>query len=392
MDIITTTEALEALCAELRSDPFITVDTEFMREQTYWPELCLIQIAGARREAIVDPLAPGIDLKPFFALMADEAVVKVFHAARQDVEIVYSMAGIIPKPMFDTQVAAMVCGFGDQASYEVLARKLARTQIDKSSRFTDWSRRPLSQKQLAYALSDVTHLRVIYKKLKADLDASGREGWLEEEMAQLASPKTYRTEPGDAWKRLKFRPKNRRQLGVLMAIAAWREREAQERNVPRNRVIKDDALIEVVVQAPSSPEAMRELRALPKGYANSRLGEGLLKAIRDGLAADQDQLPALAEDHAPLPEGTAAIVDILKLALKVVCDANGIAPKLVASSADIEAIAAGKDKQVPALHGWRRQLFGETALEIKAGHLAIGIRDGKSAIFPVSGPAQLAAE
>jgi ribonuclease D len=363
----------------------VTVDTEFMREQTYWPELCLVQIAGAEHEAIIDPLAPDLELEPFWQLMVDSRVVKVFHAARQDVEIVYSRAGVIPTPLFDTQVAAMVCGFGDQASYEVLARKLARTQIDKTSRFTDWSRRPLSQKQLAYALCDVTHLRTIYRRLKAELDASGREGWLEEEMAQLSHAGNYRTEPVDAWKRLKFKPRNRKQLAILIAVAAWREREAQQRNIPRNRVIKDDAIIEIAMQAPASIEALKELRALPRGYAASRLGEGLLAAIRDGMATDQAKLPAVADEQRPLPEGTAVIADILKLALKVVCDAHGIAPRLVASSSDIESIAAGEDRNVPAMKGWRRKLFGETALEIRAGRSAIGLKNGRSAIFPLAG-------
>lgn len=392
MNIITSTDALRDLCHALEQEPFVAVDTEFMREQTYWPELCLIQIAGGEHEAIVDPMAPGIDLGPFYDLMADERVVKVFHAARQDVEIVYTKAGIIPKPLFDTQVAAMVCGFGDQASYEVLVRKLARAHIDKSSRFTDWSRRPLSQKQLAYALSDVTHLRTVYRKLRAQLDVSGREAWLADEMAQLTSPSTYRTDPADAWKRLKFRPKSRRQISVLSAVAAWREREAQERNVPRNRVIKDDAIVEVAIQSPANAEALKELRALPRGYAGSRLGEALLKAVRQGIDADPNALPPPPEDAGPLPEGAAAIVDILKLALKVVCDSHGIAPKLVASAADIEALAAGADRDVPAMQGWRKGLFGDLALEIKAGRLAIGIRDGKCAIFPVGGPAQIAAE
>jgi ribonuclease D len=385
MEIVTSTPALESLCSQLSQEDFVTVDTEFMREQTYWPELCLVQIAGAEHEAIIDPLAPDLALEPFWQLMVDRRVVKVFHAARQDVEIVYSRAGVIPAPLFDTQVAAMVCGFGDQASYEVLARKLARTQIDKTSRFTDWSRRPLSQKQLAYALCDVTHLRTIYRRLKAELDASGREGWLEEEMAQLSHAGNYRTEPADAWKRLKFKPRNRKQLAILIAVAAWREREAQARNIPRNRVIKDDAIIEIAMQAPAGIEALKELRALPRGYATSRLGEGLLAAIRDGLAADQAKLPPIAEEQRPLPEGTAVIADILKLALKVVCDAHGIAPRLVASSSDIEAIAAGEERDVPAMKGWRRKLFGEIALEIRAGRSAIGLKNGRSAIFPVTG-------
>src|SRR4051812_12560612 len=250
MDIITTTEALRAFCAELAKDEFATVDTEFMREQTYWPELCLIQMAGADRQAIIDPMAGELDLEPFFALMANISVLKVFHAARQDIEIIFNKSGIIPTPIFDTQIAAMVCGFGDQVSYEQIVRRLARAQIDKSSRFTDWSRRPLSEKQLAYALSDVTHLRTVYEKLKMELERTGREPLLKEEMAILTSVSTYNTEPEDAWKRIKVRLRSKKQAGVLMAVAAWREREAQETNVPRARILKDDAIAEIAIQMP----------------------------------------------------------------------------------------------------------------------------------------------
>jgi ribonuclease D len=293
MDIITTTPALENLCAELAHDEFVAVDTEFMREQTFWPILCLIQIAGSRREAVIDPLSPDIDLSAFYALMADEKVVKVFHAARQDVEIIFVAADTIPKPLFDTQVAAMVCGFGEQVSYEGLVRSLAKAKVDKSSRFTDWSRRPLSERQLAYALSDVTHLRTIYVKLKAQLDRSGREPWLQEEMAVLTSPKTYQSDPRDAWRRIKFRTRSRRQLAVLAKVTEWREQEAQSRDVPRGRVIKDDVLVELAVQAPRSLDDMKNLRALPKGFSGSRFAEPILEAIEAALAAPEADWPAL---------------------------------------------------------------------------------------------------
>jgi len=366
----------------LARDSFVTVDTEFMREQTFWPELCLIQIAGAEREAIIDPLAEGLTLKPFFDLMANKKVVKVFHAARQDLEIIWLKAKLIPEPIFDTQVAAMVCGFGDQVSYEALARRIAKVQIDKSSRFTDWSRRPLSQKQLAYALSDVIHLRPIYEKLRALLDKSGREPWLEEELAVLTSPSTYEAHPEEAWKRVKFRPRNRKQLAILMTLSAWREREAQERNVPRSRILKDDAIAEAATQAPQDIAALKSLRALPRGYATSRVGEAVLKQVAAGLAMDAEQLPKLKADDAPLTETASVISDVLKLALKVVCEKEGIAPRIVANSGDLDAIAMDDAADIPLLKGWRRKLFGETAIRIKAGEMAIVLENGKPLVLP----------
>ena len=394
MQIIKTTGALEELCRDLSDETFITVDTEFMRERTYWPQLCLIQVAGAEIEAIVDPMAPDIDLKVFFELMDDQSVLKIFHAARQDIEIIHYLAGVIPKPMFDTQIAAMVCGFGDQIGYEAIVRKLAGAQVDKSSRFTDWSRRPLSDKQLAYALSDVTHLRTVYGKLKIQLDASGREPWLEEEMTILTSPATYAADPDAAWQRIKFRPRRQSQVGVVMSLAAWREREAQSKNVPRNRIIKDDAITELAVQQPRNRDDMKRLRALPKGYASSHIGDDLLAAIAHGAARDPATLPDIVKHGPAVPEGTSAIADILKLALKIVCEREGIAPKLIANSADIDKIAAGQLDGVRAMQGWRRGVFGDVAMDIRDGKLALGLKDNATAIFPVagSGPALKAAE
>jgi len=383
MDIITTTEDLRSLCKALSAEPYITVDTEFMREQTYWPQLCLAQVAGSAHEALVDPLAPGIDLSPFFALIANEKVIKVFHSARQDIELIHNLSGKIPHPIFDTQVAAMVCGFGEQVSYEVLARKLAKVEIDKSSRFTDWSRRPLSDKQLTYAMSDVTHLRIVYERLKKLLDTSGREGWLDEEMATLTSPATYLADPENAWQRVKFRPRKPRQLAVLIAVAAWREREAQSRNVPRGRIVKDDAIAEIATHAPADIDALRHLRALPRGFASSKLAEGLVHAVSEGLKTDPKTLPALPRSghgHAEIP---GPVVDVLKLALKVVCEREGVAAKLVATSTDIEAIAAGRGDKVAALHGWRREVFGETALGLIDGRLGVVLRDGRAEIAQV---------
>ncbi len=385
MDLITDTKALAALCKALAHETFVTVDTEFMRETTYWPDLCLIQIAGAEVNGLIDPMAEGIDLKPFFQLMNNEKVLKVFHAARQDVEIMVHLAGTVPHPIFDTQIAAMVCGFGDQVSYEAIVRKLAKAQIDKSSRFTDWSRRPLTEKQLTYALSDVTHLRTVYEKLKLELDRNGREPWLAQEMAILMAIETYRTEPQDAWKRIKVRLKSKKQLAVLIAVAGWRELEAQEKNVPRSRVIKDDAVAEVATQMPQSKEALGQLRALPRGMSTSRIGDGLVRAVKEGLARDPATLPHTNWGREESSESTQAAAEILKLALKVVCEREGLAPKLVANTSDIEAVAESDDADVPLMHGWRREVFGNVALELKRGKAMIGFRDGRVVISPASG-------
>ena len=392
MDLITTTESLSRLCDGLASEPFITVDTEFMRESTYWPDLCLIQVAGETVNGLIDPLAPGIDLKPFFALMNNPAVLKVFHAARQDIEIMVHRAGIVPHPVFDTQIAAMVCGFGDQVGYEAIVRKLAKAQIDKSSRFTDWSRRPLSDKQLAYALADVTHLRVVYEALKKELDRTGREHWLREEMDILTNPATYRTEPEDAWKRIKVRLRAKKQLAVLMEIAAWREREARDKNVPRSRVLKDDAIAEIATQCPQTKESLNQLRALPKGMASSRIGDAVLKAVAAGLALDPKSLPQPDDGRDEMSDAAQAAAEVLKLALKVVCEKEGIAPKLVASSSDIDAVAENDEADVHLMHGWRRELFGDLALAIKRGEAVIGFEGGRVRVLPAGQNLKAAAE
>ncbi|MGF7161719.1 ribonuclease D [Rhodoligotrophos appendicifer] len=379
MEIISTTEQLNAVCADLATDAFVTVDTEFMRETTFWPQLCLIQIAGAERAVIIDPLAPGLDLAPFFNLMNDAKILKVFHAARQDIEIVVHRAGIVPHPVFDTQVAAMVCGFGEQVGYESIVRKLAGATIDKSSRFTDWSRRPLTDKQLRYALADVTHLRQVYSRLKTELDKSGRESWLEEEMATLTSPDTYRTDPKEAWRRLKFRARDKKSLAVFIEVAAWREREAQERNVPRSRILKDDVLAEIAVHAPKSSEDLKMLRAVPRGFSDSKMGAEVVSAVARGLKADLSLMPRL--EDVPFRENGGALGDILRLALKVISQSEGVAPKLIASSSDLDAIAANDDADVPALHGWRRDLFGNVALGIKRGQLSIVYEAGEVRII-----------
>ncbi|MGV6872450.1 ribonuclease D [Pseudochelatococcus sp. B33] len=378
MDLISTTDALTAACARLAHHPFVTVDTEFLRETTFYAKLCLIQMASPEEAVLVDPLAPGIDLAPFFALMADEAVVKVFHSARQDVEIIWQRGQVIPTPLFDTQVAAMVCGYGDSVSYEQLTNDLAHARIDKSSRFTDWSRRPLDNQQLTYALSDVTHLRTIYAALAADLAASGRSGWLEEEMAILTSPATYELHPEDAWQKLRGRVRKQRELAVLIEVAAWREREARARDVPRSRVMKDDGIVDVAVNAPHSAEALGRLRSIPNGFERSRAGADILEAVERALARDPASLPALER-----PRGranTGAVLELLKVLLKSVAETARVAPKILATVDDLEAIAVDDNADVPALHGWRRNIFGEQALKLKHGKLAIAI-DGNRVIL-----------
>jgi len=381
MQIITTTDALTHLCKKLASDTYVTVDTEFMREHTFWPILCLIQIAGKTEEAIIDPMANGIDLAPFHELMANKNVLKVFHAARQDVEIFVEATGKTPVPLFDTQVAAMVCGFGDQVGYEALVRKLANEQVDKSSRFTDWARRPLSDKQLTYALSDVTHLRVVYEKLRDMLAENGRSGWLTEEMAIISSADTYISLPEDAWKRLKFRTRNPKQMGIAMALAKWREERAQSKNMPRNRIIKDDAITELATQAPKDKAGLSKLRTLPRGLADGGLGNEILQAIQEGVSMPKDKLPSLAAPKGPQPEGASAVADVLKLGLKVVCERENIAPRLIANASDLESFAGNGGGDLQMMHGWRLEVFGKVATGLKTGKLAIGIRDGKPDIF-----------
>ncbi len=375
MHLISDTAALSAACDRLATHPFVTVDTEFLRETTYYPKLCLIQIASPDEAVLIDPLAPDLDLAPFFGLMVDENVVKVFHAARQDLEIVWLLGRVLPTPLFDTQVAAMVCGYGDSVGYEQLANDLAKARIDKSSRFTDWSRRPLTEAQLAYAESDVTHLRDIYLALKADLDASGREGWVAEEMAVLSSPATYEVKPENAWQRLKGRIRKPRELPNLMEIAAWREREAQTRDVPRQRVLKDDALMDIVQRGPRSVEALAELRSVPNGFERSRNGAEVLAAIERAAALDPKALPRLERERGR--PTNAAVLDLLKVLLKAVADAERVAPKIIASSDDLDAIASDDLAEVPALHGWRRGVFGEKALALKNGTLSLRIQRGR---------------
>ncbi|WEX07477.1 ribonuclease D [Chelativorans sp. AA-79] len=392
MDLIKSRQELEKAVAALEKSEFVTIDTEFIRETTFWPELCLIQMASPDVTALVDPLAEGMDLAPFFRLMADENVVKVFHAARQDIEIIYNRGGLIPHPIFDTQVAAMVCGFGDSISYDQLVLKITGEHIDKSSRFTDWRHRPLSEKQLRYALADVTHLIPVYEHLKEELVREGREGWLKEEMDVLTACETYDPHPDDAWKRLKMRARKPIELAVLQHIAAWREREARERNVPRGRVMKDDALYEVAQQQPRDVSALGRLRTVPKGWERSAPAAGLLKAVNDALALPKEELPKLPR-HQQAPEGAAAAAELIKVLLKLVAEKEGVAPKMLASTDDIERIAAdGEKADVPALHGWRREVFGDQALRLLRGEIALRFASRRIETFTPDSALQNAAE
>lgn len=372
MQLITDTDSLASLCDRLAQEDFVTLDTEFLRERTYWPQLCLVQLAGEDQAAAVDALHPDLDLAPLWQLLEDDSILKVVHAGRQDIEIFYRHTGRIPKPLFDTQIAAMVCGFGDQVGYETLVRKLAGAQIDKSSRFTDWSLRPLTEKQLSYALSDVTHLRTIYRKLRTRIEKTERLGWLDEEIAILADPATYTVEPAKAWNRLKVRSSKPRFLATLRELAAWREETAQAKDLPRNRVVRDEALLEIASHAPADVTALTRTRGLPKAVAEGRFGRDILEAVQRGQntpEADCPTLPPVRE----LPRGLGPVVDLLRVLLKMKCDAEDVAQKLVANSADLEQIAADDEADVPALRGWRRELFGEDALALKHGRLALTI-------------------
>lgn len=380
---ITDTAALTALVERLREADYVTVDTEFLRDNSYWPKLCLVQVAGPKDAAIIDPLAPQIDLAPLFDLMADHKVLKVFHAARQDIEIFLKLSGRIPEPLFDTQVAAMVCGYGDSASYETLVAKIAKAGLDKSSRFTDWTRRPLTERQLQYAIGDVTHLRKVYEVLYGQLEKSGRIDWLDEEMAILMDPATYIIEPAEAYQRIKTRTSNRRFLGVLREVAAWREVEARARDLPRGRLLKDDALLELASHPPASIDEMKQSRGVPKGFADGKLGPSLLEAVLRGLNCPEAELP-VPETVVEAPRGVGPLVELLKVMLKLQCEDHGVAQKLVANTADLEQIAGDDDADVPALHGWRRQVFGEAALSLKHGRVALAAEGRRIKLIDLS--------
>ncbi|KYG19118.1 ribonuclease D [Bradyrhizobium sp. AT1] len=375
MDLITTTADLAAACSRLAKHPVITVDTEFLRETTYYPLLCVVQMASAEEAIVVDTLAPGIDLKPFFELMANESVLKVFHAARQDIEIIWHQANIIPHPVFDTQVAAMVLGYGDSIAYDALVEKVAGHRPDKTHRFTDWSRRPLTKEQMHYAVSDVTHLRDVFAALDADLKKRRRSEWVSIEMEVLTSPRTYDFHPERAWERLKTRVRKPKDLAVLMEVAAWREQEAQSRDVPRGRVLRDEAVTDIATHAPTTLEKLAHLRSVPKGFEKSKWGADIVAAVERGLARDFSTLPKLEKPRNN--NNGAAIVELLKVLLRMTAEKHAVASKVIATVDDLEEIAANDDADVPALRGWRRELFGDAALKLKRGELALAVEKGR---------------
>jgi ribonuclease D len=381
--LITTTEALAELCQRLRQERFVTVDTEFMRERTYWPELCVVQLAGTNDVAVVDAEAEGIDLAPLGELLADQAVMKVFHAARQDIEIFVLKFGDVPRPLFDTQVAAMVAGFGDQAGYDALVSALTGGSIDKAHRFSDWSARPLSPAQITYAAADVTWLRGVYEKLLARLERDGRVDWVTEEMAVLSDPATYRPDPEAMWERLRPRSNNRRYLAQVRAIAAWREREAQRVNIPRQRLLKDETVLEIAATAPDSADALSRARGISRGFAEGRTGASLIAAIAAAAALPEDALPEAPRGRDG-PRASPALVSLLKVLLAAKCEQHNVAPKLLASSDDIDRLATEDAPDIEALHGWRHTVYGADAMALKAGKIALGVDGRRIRILPVN--------
>jgi ribonuclease D len=388
MTLIGDSSELKTFCDRLSGAEFVTVDTEFMRERTFWPKLCLVQLAGPGDDdsdaVAIDALVPDLDLGPLFRLLTAPETVKVFHAGRQDFEIFLHLMGRLPAPVFDTQVAAMVLGFGDQAGYETLAAQVAKAKVDKGSRFSDWSLRPLSDKQIAYALADVTHLRPIYRRLSRDLETSGRAAWVSEEMADLTDPDSYRTEPHQAWRRLRIRSGRGRFLAVLREVAAWRENEAQARDVPRAWIVRDEGLLEIAHNAPKTAAELARTRGLARKWAEGELGEGVLAAVARGLAVPESEWP-VAETRREPPRGTGPVAELLKVLLKMKCEKQKVAQKLVASADDIDRIAAlGASADVPALSGWRRQVFGEDALRLHAGEVALVVKNRKLALVALT--------
>ena len=375
MTPISTTAELAAFCKQLKGQPFVAVDTEFMRETTYWPMLCLIQAAAPNgAEACIDPMAEGMDLSPFLDILRDETIQKVFHAARQDVEI-FNNLGAMPRPLFDTQIAGMAAGFGEQIAYDALVRQMLKIELDKSSRFTDWARRPLSESQLTYAIADVTHLARLYPVLRSSLEKAGRLAWVEEEMEALVSPELYDVNPENAWKRLRPRKHAAKYLAVFKAVAAWRERTAQTRDQPRGRILKDDAIDELASQAPTDTAGLDRLRGVPKGFSGSRFGPDLLEAIREALKNPEAYAPVIERDRTVSNPAAGAVVELLKVLLKARSEDAGVASKLIATVADLEKIANDDNADVAALTGWRKDAFGADALKLKRGELAL-VLDG----------------
>ena len=385
MTLITTTDELATLCRSLGELPFVTADTEFLRDKTYYPQLCLVQLAGpGTGPTAIDPLAPGLDMSPMFDLFFNDKVMKVFHAARQDLEIVYNLTGKIPNALFDTQVAAMVCGFGDQIGYNNLVGDVCKVKIDKGAQFTDWSRRPLSERQLVYALDDVTYLRDVYQRLSSQLARDGRTDWVREEMATLLDPATYANDPENSWQRIKLRTDKPQALLVLKEVCAWREREAQRRDVPRNRVVRDETVADIAIHPPRNADELAGIRGFSPDMARGRLGQSVLEAVAKGLAQPKSAAPQ-QEERLRFPPDMTPVLEMLKMLLRIQSAEHNVAAKLVASSGDLEAIAMDDNADVPAMKGWRYDVFGQEALGLKHGRVALSLRDGKICKTAVEG-------
>jgi ribonuclease D len=375
--IIQTQTQLDAFCAALSACPYIAVDTEFLRDKTYFPKLCLLQMAGPGVDAAgVDPLIPGLDWTPVRLLMANDSVLKVFHAARQDLEIFYQLYNVLPKPIYDTQVAAMVCGFGDQVAYNALVRELTGRELEKNAQFTDWARRPLSEKQIRYALDDVIYLREVYEKLHARLLKQGREHWVFEEMEILTSPATYQSAPENAWRRIKIRSDRSDVLAVLRGLAAWREEEAVRRDVPRGRILKDETLADIALFKPRDDDALAQIRSLPSDLARGKTGKQILEIVNAALSAPRESWPQMPRKEA-FPKNATGTLEMLKMLLRINCAEEDVAAKLVADSEDLEALAVETQPDIPALHGWRYKVFGRDALDLKAGKIALRLEKGR---------------
>lgn len=382
--LITSQNDLETFVSQCASQPFLTIDTEFLREKTYYPKLCLIQIGlPDGRAAAVDPLADGIDLEPVFALLRDKDILKIFHAGRQDLEIFYRLMDEVPAPFFDTQIAAMVCGFGDSVGYENLVRTLTGEGLDKAVQFTDWSRRPLSDRQLDYAIGDVTHLVRVYQKLLEALDKRGRTEWVLEEAAVLAAPETYQNLPENAWKRVKIKSNKPVVLAILKELAAWRETKAQTKDIPRPWVMRDETLADMAAQGPTTVDQLVKIRNMPKDAANGSTGAELLRIIKAAKASDSKTWPK-KDKKKPLPPSVVATVELLKTQLRMVASQYEVAAKLIGSAEDLEMIAMGQHDQTHTMRGWRAEIFGNEAKALVNGDIAIGLKDGKMMRYCVS--------
>ena len=384
MELITKTEDLQKACETLKGQPFIAVDTEFLRETTYWPKLCLIQVAGGETEIIIDPLSDMIDLSALLELMADEKILKVFHAPRQDLEIFFRlMSGKLPSPVFDTQTAAMALGLGEQISYDGLVGAILGKNVDKSHRFTDWARRPLSVNQLDYAIADVTHLRDLFPILVEKLEARGRSNWVDAEMAALINPASFDTTPTNAWKRMRPKKYTPEYLAAFFAATTWREWFAQERDIPRSRALKDDAIYEIAEQKPRDADAMDRMRAVPKGFGKSKGGIALLEALNEALENPSEFAPQTTRPK-PNPPGQGATIELLKVLLRAISEELEVSPRLIASSADLEEIANSESEDNPIYHGWRREIFGESAIRLKKGEVGIAVKNRKVSVFDIA--------